>query len=192
MRAGRSSSSGERGAWKLGIARLPSLRLPSVPPPAEFSFFIHFRSSSAPLRPLIDASSIMLRTGASRLALRSIPASAIRPAGSLRVAPLVAQHATQFSSIASRRPQSPPVAQFKPIQAAILRRTLTNERKEAEKRYAKEEIKPTPETVSATSSIHPVLGEVTGEAQPPQEMKVSKGIAGDLVCIPHQGPRSIR
>ena len=58
---------------------------------------------------------------------------------------------------------------------------LTNERKEAEKRYAKEKIEPTPETVSATSSIHPVLGEVTGEEQPPQEIKVSKGVKGDIV-----------
>lgn len=125
----------------------------------------------------------MLRTGASRLALRSIAAPAVRPAASFCVAPLAAQRVTTFSSIASRRPQPSPFAQCKPLSATIPRRTLTNERKEAEKRYAQEEIKPTPETVSATSSIHPVIGEVTGDERPPQEMKVSKGVQGDLETI---------
>jgi hypothetical protein len=122
----------------------------------------------------------MLRTGASRLALRTFPT--VRPAASLRVAPPTAQGATQFSSVASRRPRIQSIAQISPADAgSILRRALSNERKEAEKKYLKEEIKPTPETVSATSSIHPVLGEVTGEERPPKEMKVSHGIAGDLV-----------
>lgn len=155
-------------------------------------FFVDLHSPSASLPLAIDAPFTMLRTGASRLALRSIPTPAIRPAASFRVAPPSAQWAAQIGSIASRRPQTLAIAQFKPIQATIPRRSVSNERKEAEKRYAKEEIKPTPETVSATSSIHPVLGEVTGEDQPPQEVKVSKGIAGDLVGKARRVPQGLR
>ncbi|KAF2678289.1 hypothetical protein K458DRAFT_423235 [Lentithecium fluviatile CBS 122367] len=125
----------------------------------------------------------MLRTGASRLALRSIPAPIVRPAASFRVSPPAAQWTTQFGSVASKRPATPRVAGLRPIQSAVLRRAVSNERKKAEERYAHEKIMPTPETVSATSTIHPVLGEVTGESQPPKEMKVSAGVAGDIETI---------
>ncbi|KAJ4295322.1 hypothetical protein N0V90_007333 [Kalmusia sp. IMI 367209] len=124
----------------------------------------------------------MLRTGASRLALRAIPTPAVRTASSFRVAPLVAKWATQFSSVASKRPQINQLAKLKPIQAAVLRRALSEDRKQAESRYAKEKIKPTPETVSATSSIHPFVGEVGGEP-PHQEVDMGAGIRHDFSTI---------
>lgn len=97
----------------------------------------------------------MLRTGASRLALRAFPAPAVRPATFRFTAP-ASQWTTQFSSVAAKRPQIQALVQLKPIQSAVMRRALSQERKEAEARYAQEKLKPTPETVSATSSIHPV------------------------------------
>jgi len=109
----------------------------------------------------------MLRNGASRLALRSIIAApAVRTAGgSARCTTPSAQWTTQFSSLAARRPRLP----LQPVQAALVQRayaSLTEGQKQAESRYAKEEIKPTPETVSATSSMHPVFsGEVTDETR---------------------------
>ncbi|KAL1594463.1 hypothetical protein SLS60_010223 [Paraconiothyrium brasiliense] len=84
--------------------------------------------------------------------------------------------------MASRRPQISQLAQLKPTQAAVLRRALSEERKQAEAKYAKEEIKPTPETVSTTSSIHPFVGEVGGEPVH-QEVDMSAGIKADLNTI---------
>ena len=80
----------------------------------------------------------------------------------------------------SKRPQLSQLAQLKPVQAAVLRRALSEERKQTEAKYAKEEIKPTPETVSATSSIHPFVGEVGGEPAH-AEVDMSAGIKSDLV-----------
>ena len=134
----------------------------------------------------------MLRTGASRLALKTIPTPAARVAPIFRVTPTASQWNTQFSSMASKRPQISQLSQLKPIQAAVLRRALSEERKQAEAKYAKEEIKPTPETVSSTSSIHPFNGEVGGEP-PHQEVDMSAGIKQDLVRPQayHRHPASI-
>lgn len=124
----------------------------------------------------------MLRNGATRLALRAVPAPAIRPAASFRPA---AQWATQFSSLASKRPQTSALAQLKPVQIAMSRRALTQDQKDAEKRYAREELKPTPETVSATSSIHPIMGEVGQDNAKAQDKgDVSSGVKADLVSEP--------
>lgn len=125
----------------------------------------------------------MLRTGASRLALKTIPTPVARVAPSFRIAPTSTQWTTQFSSMASRRPQISQLAQLKPIHAAVLRRSLSEERKQAEARYAKEEIKPTPETVSSTSTIHPFNSEVGGDP-PHHEVDMSAGIKQDLVRPP--------
>jgi hypothetical protein len=122
----------------------------------------------------------MLRTGASRLALRTFQAPAVRAAPSFRIASPAAKWTTQFSSVASKRPQICQLAQLKPTQAAVPRRALSEERKQAEAKYAKEEIKPMPELVSSTSSIHPFMGEVGGEP-PHQEVDMSAGIKSDLV-----------
>lgn len=123
----------------------------------------------------------MLRTGASRLALRSVPAPAARPLASFRFPAPTAQRPTRFSSVASKRPQISQLAQFKPIQASVIRRALTEERKQAENRYAHEKLKPTPETVSTTSSIHPIMSEV-GAEQPEREVDMAAGIKSDVVC----------
>jgi hypothetical protein len=130
----------------------------------------------------------MLRNGASRLALRSVaaPKSARSAASFIRTTPQL-QWATQFGSLAARRPQlaQATVAQLKPA-SAILRRsladkTLSEGQKQAESRYAKEEIKPTPETVSSTSSTHPMFSEVGAEA-PQNEVDMMAGVKHDVVC----------
>lgn len=98
----------------------------------------------------------------------------------------MAKWATQFSSVASKRPQISQLTRSKPTQIAVLRRALSEDRKQAEAKYAKEEIKPTPELVSSTSSIHPFVGEVGGEPRH-QEVDMSAGIKSDLVsyeCTP--------
>ncbi|KAF1977351.1 hypothetical protein BU23DRAFT_452433 [Bimuria novae-zelandiae CBS 107.79] len=124
----------------------------------------------------------MLRTGASRLALRTVPAPAVRAVPSFRIATPATQWNTQFSSVASKRPQVSQLTRLKPVQAAVLRRALSEERKQAEARYAKEEIKPTPERVTMTSTIHPFNDEVGGEP-PHQEVDMSAGIKQDLNTI---------
>lgn len=124
----------------------------------------------------------MLRTGASRLALGSIHAPAARPAVSFRLTSPPAQWTARFVSMPAKRPQIAPMAQLKPIQATVLRRTLSEERKQAEDRYAHEKIKPTPETVSETSSIHPMFSEV-GAEKPAQDVDMSAGIKQDLVRV---------
>lgn len=125
----------------------------------------------------------MLRNGASRLALRSIATPAARSPTAPRHATPVFQWATQFSSAASKRPQLSRIAQMKPVQAAIIRRNLTNEQKEAEKKYAHEKLKATPETVSASSTSHPVFGELGG-SPPPQQIDMMAGVKGDVVGTP--------
>jgi hypothetical protein len=102
----------------------------------------------------------MLRNGASRLALSTIRAPAARPFASFQNITPTFQWQTQYSSVASKRPQLLVRNQLKPIQVAIARRTITDEQKQAESRYSKEELKPSPETVSASSSTHAMFGEV--------------------------------
>ena len=65
----------------------------------------------------------------------------------------------------------------------MLRRALSDEKKQAESRYAHEKLKPTPETVSSTSSIHPMFSEV-GADTPEREVDMTAGIKHDLVRIP--------
>lgn len=124
----------------------------------------------------------MLRNGASRIALRSIGAPASRPATSLRTAP-IKQWTTQFGSLASRRPQLAQVAALKPIQSSI-RHAVSDSQKKAEARYSQEEIKPTPETVSATSSLRSMTGEVgMDDEQKKGSGDVTSGLKHDVVCI---------
>ncbi|KAF2178340.1 hypothetical protein K469DRAFT_336403 [Zopfia rhizophila CBS 207.26] len=125
----------------------------------------------------------MLRTGASRLALGSIAAPTARPAAAVftrAVTPL--QWTTKFSSASSKRPQILPMAQIKPIQA-VFRRTLADRiDREAEKRYANEKIKPTPETVTPTSTVHPMFSEV-GVQNPEKDIDMMAGLKSDLDTI---------
>lgn len=121
----------------------------------------------------------MLRNVAPRFA-RSIIAPAARPfAPAPRAAP-AQQWATQFGSLASRRPQTSALARTTPIGNSISRRNVTSEQKKAEDRYAHEKLVPTPETVSTTSSIHPFLSE-QGVESPQNDVDMMKGVKSDLV-----------
>lgn len=120
----------------------------------------------------------MLRNGASRLLFRPITASAARPATNIQRTTTQLQWNTQFGSLASRRPQ---LSQLRPSKTAILRRSLTDKQKEAEARYAKEEIKPTPETVSTTSTTHPMFSEVGVENPTAKDADMTAGLKHDVV-----------
>jgi hypothetical protein len=71
---------------------------------------------------------------------------------------------------------------MKPIQSAIMRRGLTDAQKKKESGYAKESIKPTPETVSATSTTHAMFGEVGVKDPEPKDADMMAGMKHDVVC----------
>jgi hypothetical protein len=124
----------------------------------------------------------MLRNGASRLALRSMGAPTTRLAPGFRYTAPTVQWTTQFGSLASKRPSTSQLASMKPIQAAVMRRGITDAQKQAESRYAKEEIKPTPETVSSTSSTHAMFGEVGVKDTESKDADMMAGVKHDVVC----------
>lgn len=129
----------------------------------------------------------MFRNGASRLAQRSVaaPKAARSAAHFTRTAPSH-QWVAQFGSLASRRPQlAQKAAALKSPSSAILRRSmaegkLTEAQKKAESRYRQEELKPTPETVTSTSTTHPLFSEVGAET-PKNEVDMTAGIKHDVV-----------
>jgi hypothetical protein len=123
----------------------------------------------------------MLRNGASRVALRSIGAPAARAAPGFRCTAPTTQWTTQFGSLASRRPGLSQTVPLKPIQSAVMRRSITDAQKKAESRYAQEMIKPTPETVSATSTTHAMFGEVGVKDPEPKEADMMAGMKHDVV-----------
>lgn len=134
----------------------------------------------------------MLRNGASRLAWRSLGAPATRVTSGFRSTAPTSQWATQFGSLASKRPGASQLASLKPTQAAIVRRGITDAQRKDEKRYAQEEIKPTPETVSSTSSTHAMFGEVgvkdpEGNKDTDMAAGLKHDVVGDpsIVCISH-------
>ena len=121
----------------------------------------------------------MLRNSAARFA-RSIAAPAARPfAPAPRAAP-AHQWATQFGSLASKRPQASQLTRISPISSRLSRRNITKDQKKAEERYAHEKLEPSPETVSSTSSIHPVFSE-QGVESPQNEVDMLKGVKSDIV-----------
>ncbi|KAI4949592.1 hypothetical protein J4E91_005332 [Alternaria rosae] len=131
----------------------------------------------------------MLRNGASRLALRSVTApKSARPAASFTRTTPSLQWATQFGSLAARRPQlaQAAAAQLKPASVVLRRsmadKTLTEGQKQAESRYAQEKIKPTPETVTSTSSTHPMFSEI-GTEQPQNDVDMAAGLKHDVGTI---------
>lgn len=124
----------------------------------------------------------MLRNGATRLALRSMGAPGTRLAPGFRSTAPTVQWTTQFGSLASKRPGTQQLAAVKPIQAAVMRRSITDAQKQAESRYAKEEIKPTPETVSSTSSTHAMFGEVGVKDPESKDADMMAGMKHDVVC----------
>ncbi|KAJ8114964.1 hypothetical protein OPT61_g3282 [Boeremia exigua] len=123
----------------------------------------------------------MLRNGATRFA-RSITAPVARPfAAAPRAAP-AHQWATQFGSLASKRPQISQLARITPTKTTIARRNVTKDQKKAEDRYAHEKLQPTPETVSTTSSIHPFLSE-QGVETPQNDVDMMKGVKSDIETV---------
>jgi hypothetical protein len=114
---------------------------------------------------------------------RSIGAPTTRVATGFRCTASTLQWTIQFGSLASRRPGIQRQAALKPVQAAAMRRSITDAQKQAESRYAKEEIKPTPETVSATSSTHAMFSEVGVENPTPKDADMMAGMKHDVVCI---------
>jgi hypothetical protein len=62
------------------------------------------------------------------------------------------------------------------MQAGSMRRNISKEQLKVEDKYAHEKLKATPETVSATSSIHPITGEIG--TPPPGKDKDADMVAG--------------
>ncbi|CAA9962502.1 DUF3429 domain containing protein [Pyrenophora teres f. maculata] len=136
---------------------------------------------------------MLLRNGVSRLALRSLVAAPTRTAAAgarkttlTSTAPCL-QWSTQFGSLAAAAGRRPQLAQHLTAPSAILRRSLADKKlsegqKQAESRYAHEKLKPTPETVSSTSSTHPMFSEVGAEA-PQNEVDMMAGVKHDVGTI---------
>ena len=128
----------------------------------------------------------MLRTGASRVVFRSIKASTARPVRtSFNGAAYPAQWTSKLCSLSAKRPQPLINNQLKPIQATVFQRTATSTPwdkidKKNEEKIAHQKLEPTPETVSATSSIHPVLGEVA-TPEPEGDVDMMAGLKQDVV-----------
>lgn len=59
---------------------------------------------------------------------------------------------------------------------------LTEGQKQAESRYRNEEIKPTPETVTSSSTTHPIFSEIGGD-RPQKEVDMMADMKHDVVCI---------
>lgn len=76
----------------------------------------------------------------------------------------------------------PQLAQLRPVQGAILRRTITKKQQETEDKYAHEKLKATPETVSSTSSTNAMTAEA-GAVNPEPEIDMMAGVKGDIDTI---------
>lgn len=107
-------------------------------------------------------------------------APAARPFAPAPTAAPARQWTTQFGSMATRRPQTSQLARITPVQTSISRRSVTQDQKKAEERYAHEKLVPTPETVSTTSTIHPFLSE-HGVENPQNDVDMMKGVKSDIV-----------
>jgi hypothetical protein len=146
-------------------------------PNSEHSLFSSHLTIPFPFRPT------MLRSGAPRLSLRSIArpgAQSTRPAFFSKPE-FVPQWQARLTTLSSaRRPQA---AQLRPVQAMILRRAYAGKiDTEAEERYRQEKLKPTPETVTTTSSTRAVFSEPGDAQRPEKDIDMMKGVKQDLVC----------
>lgn len=179
------------------------------PSPVPISPCLPFERSVHPFRASrrdsLDQSSrfvTMLRNQASRAVLRSLNAA---NAQHLRTsfnaasskAPLTSRLCTLSSS---KRPQNVATAMWKPISAVLSQRQRYASTQwdkpdiKMEKEIAEKKLKPEPELVSSTSSIHPMFSEI-GTPEPEKETDMMKGIKQDMVCIcntrdpqPHGSP----
>lgn len=118
----------------------------------------------------------MLRSGAPRSALRSLNAAGIAKT------PFARQNfASQIWTAASRRPQA--LAAAKPlglVRCQSIKNPIDNVDIKAEAQKAKEKLTPHPETVSTTSSTHPIMSEV-GAGEKHDDTDMMSGIRGDMV-----------
>jgi len=71
---------------------------------------------------------------------------------------------------------------LKPVQAAILRRTITEKQHKAEERYSHEKLKPSPETVSSSSSTNAMTSAV-GAENPEHDVDMMAGVKSDIGTI---------
>ncbi|KAF2749706.1 hypothetical protein M011DRAFT_397797 [Sporormia fimetaria CBS 119925] len=134
----------------------------------------------------------MLRSTASRVALRSFAKPTMRPAAAAFQRALPSLPSPQCSTYtSSTRPQLSTPLQESALQRAI-RRNMAHKIElqtgkvdtEAEKKYAKEKLKPHPETFSANSTMHPVFGEeVGGDPKTVAEPDMMAGVKNDLTTI---------
>lgn len=70
---------------------------------------------------------------------------------------------------------------MKLVQTAIARRNITEKQQQAESKYAKEKIMPTPETVTVSSSSHPIFGELGADNPTTKEVDMMAGVKHDVV-----------
>ena len=131
----------------------------------------------------------MLRSGASRAILGSLTrTSQITPRSAFLSATSKAQRGSHLTTLCSRRP----LAATRSVTGTFVRSQTTTpplDKKDQkhEQQVGREKLQATPETVSTTSSVHPVLEEVgTPEAEPDTDMMA--GIRSDMVrsnLVPH-------
>jgi hypothetical protein len=72
------------------------------------------------------------------------------------------------------------------MQAGSMRRNISKEQLKVEDKYAHEKLKATPETVSMTSSIHPISGEIgTPSPEKDKDTDMVAGVKSDVVsrCV---------
>lgn len=122
----------------------------------------------------------MLRTGVSRSAVRALNTfPAVSGGGGVR-------NVSQFSSKLCTMSKSRPLAVTKPLNMALARHqsrgAVDNIDPKAEQELAAKKLEPTPETVSTTSSTHPVFGEVGLKESGERDADMMAGIKADLVC----------
>lgn len=118
----------------------------------------------------------MLRTGASRSAFRALNAFGTTSSRT-------SFKATQFSSKLSTLGASRPQALAKPMVLSLARyatKPMDNIDSKHEQQLAKEKLEADPNTVSTTSSTHPLFGEVGTEEQE-KDADMMAGVRQDLV-----------
>ena len=67
------------------------------------------------------------------------------------------------------------------MQAGSVRRNISKDQLKAEDKYAHEKLKATPETVSLSSTMHPITGELGNNPPPEKEADMMAGVKSDVV-----------
>ncbi|GAB7347667.1 hypothetical protein MBLNU459_g4531t1 [Dothideomycetes sp. NU459] len=121
----------------------------------------------------------MLRTGAPRSAFRALNAFAAAPS---RTSPNATRFALRLSTLSRSRPQ----ALSRPVTLALARyatKPMDNIDVKHEAQLAKEKLQADPEHVSASSSVHPVFGEVGLKEDQEKDADMMAGVKQDLATI---------